>query len=219
MSGSGAQGYFGQQGTFDASHIHSIIQFYIKQELGNTRTSVPVKVIAVHGGGVGAPPTVDVQVMTKQSDGVGNTSSHSTIYGIPVARNQGGANAIINDPVVGDYGHMVVSDRDISSVKKNGGAESNPGSYRRHDLADGVYHAAILNTGNPSQYIQFTSGGVRIFDKNGSTVIESKSDRIIVNPASSAITIYLGGDGSTGTYAVISTVSGPALPNIKARIA
>jgi hypothetical protein len=71
-----------------------------------------------------------------QTDGQGNMTPHGVIYGIPCPRCQSGANVIINDPNVGDYGILLVADRDISSVKKNAGAQSNPGSYRRHDLAD-----------------------------------------------------------------------------------
>ena len=48
--------------------------------------------------------------MVKQSDGVGNTSSHSTIYGIPVSSESRAALifGIINGPVVGDLYHMAV---------------------------------------------------------------------------------------------------------------
>lgn len=164
-------GNYGQQTPTDSNSQFANIAFLIQQMLGHVRTSVPVKVLAVHGGGVGPAPTVDVQVMVKQMDGSGNASSHSTIFNIPVARNQGGANAIINDPKVGDIGHMVVSDRDISSVQANNGAESNPGSFRRHDLADGVYHSAMLNPANPSQYIIFTATGVSIVDMNGNMIV------------------------------------------------
>ena len=106
-------GFFGQAGGYDEGP-----EFHVRQHAAHIRTNLPVKIIAVHGGGVGNAPTVDVQVMVKQSDGVGNTSSHSTIYGIPVSRIQGGKNGIINDPVVGDLYHMAVHDRDISSLKR-----------------------------------------------------------------------------------------------------
>jgi hypothetical protein len=164
-------GQFGQQGYFDTGSLSQMIQFLIDQRLGHARTNVPVKVVAVHGGGVAAPPTVDVQVMVKQSDGVGNTISHATIYGIPAARNQGGLNAVINDPIVGDVGQMSVHDRDTSSLRANAGAESNPGSQRRHDLADGVYERGMLNPTAPNQYVHFTSGGIEIHDKNGNSIV------------------------------------------------
>lgn len=168
-------GHVGQQGAFDHASLFHIVNFLVQQALSEVRTAVPVKIVAVHGGGVGAAPTVDVQPLVKQMDGEGNASSHGTIYGIPCARNQGGGNAVINDPKAGDIGHLVVSDRDISSVKSNDGAESNPGSMRRHDLADGVYHAACMNAGTPDQYVQFTDTGVRIVDKNGNSATSGPS--------------------------------------------
>lgn len=166
----GSQGFYGQQGLTDAGSDFNRHSFAIKQELGNVRTGMPVKVIAVHGGGIGAAPTVDVQPLINQIDGQGNSTPHGTIFGIPVSRSQGGGNAIINDPVAGDVGWMAVSDRDISSLKANAGAQSNPGSFRRFSPSDGVYHGAILNPANPTQYVAFTATGIVIFDKNGNTI-------------------------------------------------
>lgn len=172
--------HFGQLGIYDVESLFHQIQFLIKQALAEHRTTVPVKILAVHGGGVGKAPTVDVQVMLKQMDMTGVASSHSTVYGIPVARNQGGVNVVINDPVVGDTGHLVVMDRDITSWKNNGGDESNPGSFRRHDLADGVYHHAVCNDKHlPKQYLHFknkssSSGGSSIsFDIDGGVIVET----------------------------------------------
>ena len=178
---SDSSGVYGQMGIFDDNSLFHQLQFLIKQALADHRTSVPVKVLAVHGGGVGKPPTVDVQVMIKQMDGIGKSSSHSTVYGIPVARNQGGANVVINDPIVGDTGHLVVADRDISSWKANDGAESNPGSMRRHDLADGVYHAAVAMPVTPKQYDHFIDGqGIDRVDVNGNT-IRMNSQGVVIN--------------------------------------
>ncbi len=67
--------FFGQQGTFDDSSDYNARDFHIRQVLGQVRTSVPVKIIAVHGGGVGAAPTVDVQPLINQIDGQGNQNS------------------------------------------------------------------------------------------------------------------------------------------------
>ncbi len=165
------QGYFGWQGLTDAGSQYNQHAFAIRQEQGRQGGAIPVKIIAVHGGGVGAPPTVDVQPLVNQIDGQGNPTPHGTIYGIPCTRNQGGLGAIINDPVVGDTGHMVISDRDISSVKSNNGAVSNPGSFRRFDKADGVYHAGMLNKNAPTIYIQFLSNGLKIEDNQGNSIV------------------------------------------------
>lgn len=163
-------GYFGQMGRSDDGTDLDAIRFLIRQELAMVRTGIPVKVVAVHGGGVGPAPTVDVQPLINQTDGQGNQTPHGTIFGIPVTRNQGGGNAVINDPKVGDVGKMVIADRDLSAIKANDGAQSNPGSFRRHNLADGVYIGAMLNPANPDQAVQFTETGVVMFDKNGNKV-------------------------------------------------
>jgi len=165
---------WGQQHTNDDSTDYNAMSFTIRQHLAEVRTAVPVKVMAVTGGGVGKPPTVDVQVTVNMTDGQGNSSQHETIFGIPVARVQGGGNAIICDPVAGDCGYVVCADRDISAVKANSGAVSNPGSFRRHNLADGVYIGAILN-GAPTQYVQFTADGITIHDKNGNSIVTSST--------------------------------------------
>lgn len=171
--------FFGQQGTFDDSSEYNARDFHIRQRIGEVRTAIPVKIIAVHGGGVGAAPTVDVQPLVNQIDGQGNQTPHGIIYGLPCTRNQGGGNAIINDPLVGDVGHIVVSDRDTSSLRSNEGEQSNPGSFRTYDLADGVYHGAMLNPANPDQYVQFTETGMKLADKNGN-IIEMKAGSIAI---------------------------------------
>ncbi len=172
------ESFFGQAGTFNGSGDYNAEEFHIRQVLGQTRTTIPVKVVAVHGGGVGPAPTIDVQPLVNQTDGQGNQTPHGVIYGIPASRNQGGGNAVINDPRVGDVGFLSVADRDISALKANEGKQSNPGSFRRFDLADGIYTAAFLNPANPDQFMHFRDDGVTLADKNGN-VIEMNSGGII----------------------------------------
>lgn len=185
-----ANGYFGQQGVNDATSEFSSDAFHIRQHLGDVRTGIPVKIVKVHGGGVGAPPTVDVQLQINQIDSQGNSTPHGIVYGIPVVRNQGGKNVVINDPVVGDVGHMVISDRDLTTIKNNAGAQSNPGSFRRHDMADGVYHAAFLNAAVPDNYINMNGGKVAIVSPMqitltvGSSSITITSGSIVVKTPS-----------------------------------
>jgi hypothetical protein len=211
--------YFGQKGLADATSFYNTLVFMIRQELAKVRTSIPVKVIAVHGGGVGPPPTVDVQPLVNQTDGQGNSTPHGIIYGIPVHRCQGGTGAIINDPQVGDVGHMTVHDRDISSVKANNGAQSNPGSMRRHDMADGSYAGAMPMGVTPTTYIHYRSdGGVEIIDSMGNKIVtQAGTPAVYIEPASGGM-LYLGGDGTEGSYAFVQTVSGPST-NVKARFA
>ncbi|MER9376012.1 hypothetical protein [Mesorhizobium sp. M0491] len=181
------QGYFGQQTTSDDTSEINRLRFLIRQELAQTRSNIPVKVIAVHGGGVGAPPTIDVQPLINQTDGQGNQTPHGIIYGIATVRNQGGTNGIINDPKVGDIGHMSIMDRDISALKANAGAQSNPGSFRRGSMSDGVYTGTIVNPANQDQAVQFTETGIKLFDKNGQ-IIEFAAGSITVTTAELRVT-------------------------------
>jgi hypothetical protein len=158
-----------QLGPTKANSIQNQHQFMIDQAMGRVSGAKVVKIVAIHGGGIGEPGTVDVQPLVNQIDGGGNSQPHGTIYGIPYTRSQGGGNVVVNDPVVGDVGYMLVADRDISAVKSTKKA-ANPGSLRRFDPADGVYIGAMLNSA-PTQHIAFTAGGIEISDKNGNKIV------------------------------------------------
>lgn len=160
--------YAGQLGLTDQSSFYNMLHFMIRQAIGMIRVQMPVKVVAVTGGGVDVAGTVDVQPLVQQIDGTGKTTSHGVVYGIPFSRNQGGTNVIINDPKVGDIGTIAIHDRDISALK-NTSKESPPGSFRRFSPSDGVYHAAMLNLQKPKQYHQFTDTGMVQKDMSGST--------------------------------------------------
>lgn len=173
MSGK-PEGYFGQQGASADTSESNATDFQIQQALAQVRTTVPVKIIAVHGGGTGGgPPTVDVQPLINQIDGQGNKTDHGVIYGIPCMRSQGGGATIVMDPSVGDIGMMSIADRDISSLKSNKGAQSNPGSFRRHDLADGIYTGPILNANPPTKFIHLTGDGISMQDEHGNKLSSS----------------------------------------------
>ena len=172
------QGYSGQLGLSDPGSDFGVMTFIVEQLLGQVRTIVPVKVIAVTGGGTGSgPPTVDVRPLVKQMDGIGTATSHGNVLSLPVMRWKSGNGSIIVDPVVNDIGLALISDRDMSAVVASG-AESAPGSFRRFDLADGIYLGGILGSA-PTQYIAFTSTGVKISDKNGN-VIDMKAGSIAI---------------------------------------
>ncbi len=214
------EGHFGQMGLPDTTSPGNIETFRIRQALGEVRTMVPVKIIAVHGGGVGPAPTVDVQPLINQINGIGQQTPHGIIYGIAVSRNQGGGSAIINDPVVGDVGFISVADRDISALKANNGEQSNPGSYRTHDMADGIYTGAMLNPANPEQFVHFSSDGVTIADKNGNTLQMGAGGVTISGSGDTAVQssgmLLLGGDGS-GSYEFVETAGGTST-KVKAAI-
>jgi len=146
----------GFQQPSSGSSDHNATDFIARMIVGQLATATVVRVEAVDTAAV----TVDVLPLVGQVDGIGNVTPHGTIYGLPYVRVQGGTNAVIIDPVVGDLGLAVFASRDISSVKANR-APSAPGSARIMDWADGVYIGGVLN-GTPLQYVEFTDTGVKV---------------------------------------------------------
>lgn len=195
------QEYAGQAPPESPLSQFNVINFLIKQALGRVHTVKMVKVMAVNNFGAVSPVgMLDAMAQVNQQDGGGVAQEHGTTFNLPYVRIQGGKNAIIIDPVVGDMGLALICDRDSSSVKTSK-AQGNPGSFRRFDMADGVYLGGILN-GTPTQYLryvqnddgtpngielidvfvnklQMTTNGITITDKNNN-VIDMKSGLIEV---------------------------------------
>lgn len=144
-------------------------EFLIEKMLGRIATTALVKIIAVTSvGEVAAVGFVDVQPMVHQVDGAGKPTPHGTINHLPYFRLQGGADAVILDPKVGDIGIAVFCSRDISAVKRQK-KDASPGSRRRYDWADGVYIGGVLN-GVPNQYVRFSETGVNIVTLQNLTI-------------------------------------------------
>ena len=144
--------------------VHNNLAFIIQQALSKVQTATVVKVIACsNDGGVSPVGTVDVQILVNQMGSLAGKMvgvPHVTMLGLPYLRIQGGVNAVIIDPQPGDIGIAVFASRDLTNVKSTK-AQANPGSFRMHDFADGMYLGGLLN-GVPTQYVQFGSGGVTI---------------------------------------------------------
>lgn len=155
-----SDGYTGRANETTGSDDFNAPAFLINQVLSGKWTVTLCVVKGVSGGGVDVPPVVSVQPLVNQIDGQGNPTPHGIINGISVYRLQGGASAIISDPVAGDIGLLATASRDISAVKNNK-APSNPGSQRMFDPADSLYIGAFLSAA-PTQYVQFTDGGINI---------------------------------------------------------
>ncbi|WP_088158536.1 oxidoreductase [Achromobacter xylosoxidans] len=137
------------------------LQFLISQALNRVSTATLVKVVSVtNSGGLSPVGFVDVQPLVNQLDGAGNAVPHGVLHRLPYFRLQGGADAVILDPKVGDIGMAAFANRDISLVKTSK-AQNNPGSWRSHDMADGLYFGGLLN-GTPVQYVQFTASGINV---------------------------------------------------------
>jgi hypothetical protein len=128
-----------------------------------------VRVVAVsNDGGVSPVGTVDVQPLVNQMSGDRKPTPHGTVYGVPYFRLQGGTDAVILDPKVGDIGMCAFASRDISAVKV-AKAPANPGSFRMYDWADGLYFGGLLN-GAPTQYVRFYAGGVDVVSRGVVTI-------------------------------------------------
>lgn len=139
----------------------NVLDFVIDQKLSDVWTALPVLVVScTNAGGLTQAGTVSVLPLVNMIDGQGKPTQHGIINGLTYYRMQGGTNAVIMDPVAGDKGFAVFCHRDISSVKATG-KQSNPGSFRRFDPADGIYIGGILN-GVPTQYVQFSPTGISV---------------------------------------------------------
>ncbi len=137
---------------FNATH------FLMQRLLARINTATLVQIIdCTNEGGLSAVGFVDVQVLPNQMVADGTTLPGAQIFHLPYFRLQGGASAVIMDPMPGDVGIAVFAQQDISVVKQQA-AQATPGSFRRFDLADGLYLGGFVN-GVPNQYVQFVPNG------------------------------------------------------------
>lgn len=135
-------------------------EYIINSLIGRIGTVTVCRIVKVKSGGVGPVGLVDIMPMVLQVDGAGNVYDNATIFNVPYMRYQGGANAVIIDPKVGDIGICLVATRDISKVKRTK-KDAPPDSKRKFDWADSLYIGGILN-GTPAQYIHFLESGIDI---------------------------------------------------------
>ena len=139
-----------------ASELGSLIGNLI----GKIQTITLVQVVSVNASGVGVVGSVDVQPLVSQIDGAGNLYKMPILKNVPYFRLQGGNNAVIIDPEIGDIGLCAFASRDISSVKRNKSVSA-PASRRQYNISDGLYIGGFLN-GPPSQYVHFKKNGIDI---------------------------------------------------------
>ena len=195
-----------QEQNSGASAFHAT-QFLIKMMLMRVSVATLVQVQAVtNSGGLEPVGFVDILPLVNMLDGQDVATPHDTVFHCPYFRLQGGANAVIIDPEVGDIGIAVFADRDISSVVANHG-QANPGSRRRFDMADALYLGGFCND-VPEQYVQFvTSGDNKSINIVSPTQITLSAPLIALN---GMITQTGGADGSTvsltGPVSVVNDV-------------
>ena len=196
-------GYTGSQNLNDTSSQFNAVEFIARQVLNKACTATLVRVMAVTtAGGVGPVGYVDVQPLVNQIDGAGNKMPHGTVYNLPYLRLQGGTNAIILDPAVGDIGLASIASHDISAIKTTKDI-ANPGSRRRFNMADGIYSGGVLN-GAPTQYVQFNAEGISVVSP-AKVTIQAPTINLLGNIVSS------NPDGSANTmgFTGLMTINGP----------
>lgn len=183
--------------------------FAFRAAMAKVRTTIPVQVVAVHGGGLAPVGRVDVQPLIQQTDSAGNVMALPVLYGLPYLRWQGGTSAVILDPAVNDIGLVCFADRDVSAVIASL-KQSAPGSNRRFSLADGFYMGATLNA-TPDQYLWFDpTNGVKLISPNPIQAIADNgaSDPPTITMNSSGIVLSFGGHSITINSSGIA-ISGP----------
>lgn len=190
-------GFLPPQGNWGGFNIDS---FIIQQWLSRMQTAMPVRVVACTNDGDLAPfGYVDVLPLVNQIDSQGVATPHTTVFNIPYMRMQGGTNAIILDPEVGDIGICVFASRDISKVKATQ-AQANPGTFRSYSFSDGMYVGGILNA-QPTQYVQFSAAGIKL-SSPVAVILDAPDVQI------SAETVEINGTTSVAMTTPMFTVNG-----------
>lgn len=199
-----ADGYNGFQRPGSASSEFNAIAFLVQAMMNGMATATLVQVKGVtNSGDVTGSGYVDIQPLVNQVDGIGVAVPHGTVYRCPYMRAQGGTNAIILDPKVGDTGIAIFADRDISSATANK-APSNPGSSRRFDMADGLYLYSIV-TETPTNFIQIDDvHGITI---TSPTAIHLNAPTIVMTAPTISMTATSGISMTTPTVTINGNVN------------
>lgn len=195
------------------------LAFLIQQLIGKIGTMMPVQVVGTSASGLVAPPrTVNIVPQVNQIDGGGNPTPHGTIFNIPVWRYQAGTSAIILDPIVNDLGMAFVAMRDIS-IFKSTGKRSNPGSFRRYDLADSIFIGSILGV-TPTSYIRFDASGNISINTPGDVTVMAGGNASITAAEASILSdnVNLGAMGGEPVARVGDTVVGGVITSGSAKV-
>lgn len=198
------------QDPVSATTERSLLAFVFNQLLRGHAFACIVRVDAcTNSGGLSEQGTVDATVLVNQVGGGGtNPTGHVSIYGMQYLRIQGGANAIIMDPQVGDLGIAIFAMRDQTNVIAAKGP-ANPGSNRVCDYSDGMYLGGLLN-GVPTQYFQMLQDGSG--NPNGIKVVSPVKITLqaptVEIDASSVVTVNSPNVNASGNITAQGTVTG-----------
>ena len=136
--------------------------YIINNLIANIHTMMPVKILSVTVPADSLAPIgrCEVLPLVQQIDGSNNVYPMGKIINVPYLRVQGGSNAIVIDPQVGDVGLCGFCERDISIVKRTGELSA-PDTRRKYDINSAVYMFTMMS-GTPTQYIHFKTSGIDI---------------------------------------------------------
>lgn len=135
--------------------------FTIQRLLRDIHTCELVRVLSVNpvSDRVGF---VEIQPLLLDVDTSNVVIEQAPIFNAPYFRYQGGISAVVLDPVAGDIGIAIFSERDITNIKQTltNGA---PATARTYSMADALYIGGVLN-GAPTQFVKFLpdGGGIEI---------------------------------------------------------
>lgn len=177
-------------------------KFIIQQLISNVHTMIPVEVVSVSvpTGTLAPIGRCSVRPLVQQVDGNNNVYGRGKIINVPYLRVQGGKNAVVLDPVVGDVGLCGFCERDISMVKRTG-AEAAPNTRRQYSLNDAVYMFTMMS-GTPEQFVHFKDSGIDIkstgdINING-LVIKPNGQLVLANGVVVDTHIHSQGNDSAG---------------------
>jgi hypothetical protein len=184
------QSYRGAETARDSTTDHHALRFLTERVVGRTSVAMLVRIVKVSNqpGDVKSVGQVSVKPLVNQLDGWGKPTEHGVVHGLPYFRYGGGGNAVLLDPEPGDLGLVVFADRDNSSVKRTR-KESNPGSRRRFDMADGVFIGIALGQDEPKQHVRFTNDGIEITDKHSNQVLMRQDEVKVTGPGGNKLRI------------------------------
>lgn len=158
------------------------LQYAINQALMNVNTILPCKILAITGS------TYTVQPLNNIISADGTPIAPPVLSNIPACITMGGNAGIIIEYVINDTVLVGFCQRDITTIKQSW-LLSNPASFRKFSLSDGVIISKLSNS-LPTIYVKVTASGVEINAPSLPVTVNSQSATI------NAETVALGNNAS-----------------------
>ena len=180
--GSDRGSYVGYNAGYELD-MYNAMYVMMQSMISKVWTAIPVKVVRIYDNYF-----VDVLPVIKAVDGSGKVLDTTTQYHVPYTRIQGGVNGIIINPHVGDFGLCIYAQNDISVLKNireqksDSSSLTDPvqiGSYRSHNLSDGMYIGGMMNA-MPTRYLRISDDDIYI-EGNGKPVTVHTSNKVTID--------------------------------------